>query len=130
MLLVERGYAANTWASRVPLFSTDFASDGSRTFKRDSLPERFVGDRIQELFSGRVLGGTSRINSMLYTRGIAAEYNAWSLAGRKGWSHDEVLPLFKKSEHALDPNSGSERGKSGEFPFLYMTEYITDCLTC
>ncbi|KAH8108860.1 alcohol oxidase [Phellopilus nigrolimitatus] len=115
VLLVERGLAADTWASRVPLFSTDFASDGSRTYKRDSLPQKFVDGRTQQLYSGKVLGGTSRINSMLYTRGIAAEYNAWSAAGRKGWSYDDVLPLFKKGERNLDNAAGPERGRDGEW---------------
>lgn len=118
VLLVERGYAVDTWTSRVPLFSSDFASDGSRTFKRDTLPQQFVGERTQQLFSGKALGGSSRINSMLYTRGVAAEYNAWAEAGRKGWSYEDVLPFFKKSEHALDANVGPERGHHGELSFL------------
>ncbi|KAI5123485.1 hypothetical protein M0805_008855 [Coniferiporia weirii] len=115
VLLVERGLAANTWTSRVPLFSTDFASDGSRTYKRETLPQKAVGGRKQELFSGKVLGGTSRINSMLYTRGIAAEYNSWGAMGRKGWSFDDVLPLFKATERSLDKGVGPERGRNGEW---------------
>lgn len=39
---------------------------------------------------------------MLYTRGIPAEYNSWSQAGRQGWSYDDMQPYFKKSETDLD----------------------------
>ncbi|KAH8114090.1 alcohol oxidase, partial [Phellopilus nigrolimitatus] len=113
VLLIERGVAENTWASHVPLFSTDFDSVGDRTYRRNSLPQKYVGDKTQELLSGNVLGGTSRINSMLYTRGIAAEFNAWSAAGRKGWSYEEVLPLFKKSQRSLVSNAGPESGRNG-----------------
>nr|CAD7588849.1 unnamed protein product [Timema genevievae] len=46
----------------------------------------------------RVLGGTSTINGMLYVRGNRRDYDNWALAGSIGWSYDEVLPYFKKSE--------------------------------
>lgn len=53
---------------------------------------------------------------MLYTRGLAAEYNAWSEAGRRGWSYDELLPLFKKSQRSAVENPGPEAGLDGECP--------------
>lgn len=115
VLVVERGPVADTWTSRVPLFSTDFASDGSRTYKQESAPQSAIRGRKLELFSGKALGGTSRINSMLYTRGTAAEYTAWEAAGRKGWDYDDVLPLFKRSERYLNAKSGGERGTCGAY---------------
>lgn len=59
---------------------------------------------------GKSLGGSSRINAMLYTRGIPAEYNSWSQAGRKGWSYDDMQPYFMKSETDLDqdPNEAPD----------------------
>lgn len=48
---------------------------------------------------GKVLGGSSSINAMLYIRGNKADYDGWAAAGNKGWSFEEVLPYFKKSEH-------------------------------
>lgn len=114
VLLVERGPIADSWASRVPLFSTNFASDLSRTYKRSSTPQEHLGGHTQNLYSGKVLGGTSRINSMLYTRGAAAEYNAWSVSGRRGWSFDDVSHLFKAAERFYDKNVGPERGRNGE----------------
>lgn len=47
---------------------------------------------------GKMLGGSSSMNLMLYVRGFDRDYNAWAAAGNTGWSYDDVLPFFKKSE--------------------------------
>ena len=47
---------------------------------------------------GKVLGGSSSLNGLLYVRGQPEDYNHWSELGNHGWSFDEVLPYFKKSE--------------------------------
>ncbi|KAI0631605.1 alcohol oxidase [Trametes polyzona] len=101
VLLVERGPVADTWASRVPLFSSDFASDGTRTIRRPMVPQQHLlseGKRTMDAFSGGVLGGTSRINQMLYTRGLPAEYDAWKEAGMEGWGWEDMRECFLKSE--------------------------------
>ena len=48
--------------------------------------------------AGRVLGGSSSINYMLYTRGHPHDYDQWAAQGCEGWSYEEVLPYFLKSE--------------------------------
>jgi choline dehydrogenase len=53
-----------------------------------------------------VLGGTSRLNFMMYTRGDPRDFDSWASQGNQGWSYDEVLPFFKKSEkHAKNKDS-------------------------
>ncbi|KAI0819755.1 alcohol oxidase [Trametes gibbosa] len=103
VLLVERGPVADTWASRVPLFSSDFASDGTRTLRRTMEVQRHLlpeGRRVMEAYTGAVLGGTSRINQMLYSRGLPAEYDAWKEAGMEGWGWEDMKGYFLKSEKA------------------------------
>ncbi|MFE2263607.1 GMC family oxidoreductase [Streptomyces griseosporeus] len=70
----------------------------------DSEPEPGIGDRRTYLPRGRVFGGCSSINAMIYIRGNRADYDGWAAAGADGWSYDEVLPYFKRSE-------GNERGE-------------------
>ncbi|OXU31834.1 hypothetical protein TSAR_008283 [Trichomalopsis sarcophagae] len=52
---------------------------------------------------GKVMGGSSTINDMWYVRGNKQDYDDWKSSGNKGWSWEEVLPYFKKSEDARDP---------------------------
>ena len=51
---------------------------------------------------GRMLGGTSGINAMLYVRANKRDYDNWAAAGNTGWSYEDVLPFFKKSEDMTD----------------------------
>ncbi|MEM7067886.1 MAG: choline dehydrogenase [Pseudomonadota bacterium] len=61
---------------------------------------------------GKVLGGSSSINGLLYVRGQAEDYDGWRQLGNEGWGWDDVLPYFKKSE-TWENNSSEYRGKSG-----------------
>ncbi len=63
---------------------------------------------------GKVLGGCSSINGMLYVRGQAADYDGWRQRGLPGWGWDDVLPLFKKSEDYVDGPS-EHHGAGGEW---------------
>jgi len=57
------------------------------------------GNRTHKWPKGKVLGGSSSINGMLYVRGQSADYDGWAQMGARGWSWDEVLPYFRKSEN-------------------------------
>ena len=57
-----------------------------------------LGGRRLYLPRGRVIGGSSSINAMIYLRGHRADFDGWAEAGCPGWSYDEVLPYFKRSE--------------------------------
>jgi choline dehydrogenase len=84
-------------------------------------PGERIGNRSLHWPRGRVLGGTSSINGMLYVRGNPADYDGWAQMGCRGWSYADVLPLFKKSERYAHSDA-QYRGRSGP---LLVEDYRT-----
>ncbi|WP_439360356.1 GMC family oxidoreductase [Bradyrhizobium sp. DASA03007] len=82
--------------------------------------DRLAGRRLPHP-SGRVLGGGSSINGMLYVRGQPLDYNTWSERGNRGWSYEEVLRYFKRSEH-YEGHGDHSRGKEGLLNVCDITE--------
>jgi choline dehydrogenase len=77
-------------------------------------PEPGLNGRALNYPRGRVLGGCSSINGMIYMRGQARDYDGWRQQGNRGWGWDDVLPYFKKSEdHAL--GADEMHGAGGEW---------------
>ena len=71
---------------------------------------------------GRVLGGSSVINGMLYVRGNKEDFNEWERRGNYGWGYEDVLPYFKKSENQDDPHLASNsryHGRGGPQPISF-----------
>jgi choline dehydrogenase len=64
----------------------------------DSEPEPELNNRVMYQPRGKVLGGTSSINGMVYMRGNAADYDEWRQRGCEGWDYDSVLPYFRRAE--------------------------------
>lgn len=88
-----------------------------------SEPEEGSGGRRIHWPRGKVLGGSSSINGMLYVRGNPADYDGWAQRGCKGWGYDDVLPLFKKSEDFRGDNSDDKyRSRGGP---LVVEDYRT-----
>ena len=71
----------------------------------ESEPEEYCHGQRYFLPRGRVIGGSSSINGMVYVRGQREDYDTWAQMGCTGWSYDDVLPYFRKSEN-------NERGES------------------
>ncbi|MCK0508029.1 GMC family oxidoreductase [Aromatoleum anaerobium] len=61
-------------------------------------PDEGIAGRKLQWPRGKVLGGSSSLNGLLYVRGQREDYDRWAALGNKGWSYDEVLPYFRKSE--------------------------------
>ncbi len=72
-----------------------------------------TADRAIHWPRGKVLGGSSSINGMLYVRGNPADYDGWAQMGCRGWSFDDVLPFFRRSEHYVQGGDTEYRGKGG-----------------
>jgi choline dehydrogenase len=71
-------------------------------------PENSSGNRRIAIPRGKVLGGSSAINAMLYVRGQAADYDGWAQRGNLGWSYDDVLPYFRKAENCEQLSDGDD----------------------
>jgi choline dehydrogenase-like flavoprotein len=79
---------------------------------------------------GKVLGGCSSINGMIYMRGQAGDYDRWAADGNPGWSWQDVLPLFKKSENHFAGDSefhGASRRMAGRTPAFVVAD--SGCLS-
>ena len=77
-------------------------------------PEAGLGGRSLNYPRGKVLGGCSSINGMIYMRGQAADYDGWAAQGCPGWSWDEVLPDFLRMEDHFD-SARAQHGHGGEW---------------
>jgi len=72
---------------------------------------------------GRVLGGTSSINGLIYIRGQVEDYDQWRQMGNAGWGWDDVLPYFKKAENQATTNEPKAEGLHGKGGPLTVTDY-------
>jgi choline dehydrogenase len=88
-----------------------------------SEPEDGSGGRRIHWPRGKVLGGSSSINGMLYVRGNPADYDGWAQRGCNGWGYDDVLPFFMKSED-FRGDGGDEKYRSKGGP-LVVEDYRT-----
>ncbi|WP_417725508.1 choline dehydrogenase [Salipiger sp.] len=81
-----------------------------------SEPEPHLGGRVLATPRGKVIGGSSSINGMVYVRGHARDFDVWRDGGATGWGYADVLPYFKRMEHWHDGGHGGDpawRGASG-----------------
>src|SRR5947209_9408962 len=112
VLLLESGGNAKHLAVKAPAaFAALFQTPRDWNFLSEPEPALF-GRRIY-LPRGRMLGGSSSMNASMYVRGNRTDYDRWAESGATGWSYDEVLPFFKRSEHNAEFGEPFH-GQSGE----------------
>ena len=78
----------------------------------ETIPEQNLGGRTLEAPRGKVLGGSSSINGMVYVRGHAKDFDTWEQLGAKNWAYKDCLPYFKRMENAHNGQKGW-RGTDG-----------------
>ena len=98
LLLEAGGPDRNPWI-HIPLGYTKTYTDPRVNWMFESEPEAQLNGRTLYQPRGKVLGGTSSINGMVYMRGTPADYDGWRQRGCEGWDWDSVLPFFKKAEN-------------------------------
>jgi choline dehydrogenase len=89
------------------------------------------GCRMRRIFwpRGKMLGGSGALNAMIYIRGLPSDYDGWEAAGATGWGWQDVLPVFKKSEHNQRHPAGPFHGGGGplhiaDVPYLDPAEKL------
>src|SRR5271168_2385545 len=96
--LLEAGPEDNAFWIHVPMGYPMLFNDPRVNWMLESEPETGLDNRPMFQPRGRVLGGTSSINGMIYIRGNPLDYDNWRQLGCEGWSWQDVLPYFKKAE--------------------------------
>ena len=114
MLLLEAGGRDNWIWLHIPVGYLYAMGNPRADWCFRTEPEPGLNGRSIAYPRGRVIGGSSAINGMIYMRGQAADYDHWRQLGNAGWGWDDVLPYFKKSEDRDGPDD-EMHGKGGEW---------------
>jgi len=112
VLLLEAGPSDGNPLISIPLGLGKLHQYGMYDWGFETDPEPNLENRKLEAMRGKVLGGSSSINVMAHTRGNHGDYDRWARNGATGWSHDEVLPYFLRSE-TWEGGSSPWRGSTG-----------------
>lgn len=110
--LVEAGGEDRSPWIHIPAGYVKTMVDPAVNWLFETKPEASSGNRAIPVPRGKVLGGSSGINGMLYVRGQARDYDTWGQMGCHGWSYSEVLPYFKRSENR-EQGSDEYHGEGG-----------------
>ena len=113
VLVLEAGGQDDWMWIHIPAGYTRTIGNPRADWMFKTTPQAALGGREVRFPRGKVIGGSSSINAMLYIRGQAADYDGWRQLGLTGWAWDDVLPYFKKSEDHIDGPS-EFHGAGGE----------------
>ena len=97
--LLEAGPPDKSVLIHCPAGLALIAQTGQVNWAFETVPQPGLGGRKGYQPRGKVLGGSSSVNAMIYLRGQREDYDHWAQLGNPGWSWDEVLPYFKRAEH-------------------------------
>jgi len=112
VVLEAGGKDSNIWI-HVPIGYGKTIVDPSVNWMYQTEPDPGANNRKLFWPRGKVLGGSSSINGLLYVRGQPADYDHWRQLGNQGWAWDDVLPYFKRSEGRVGPGDDTLRGRDG-----------------
>src|SRR5262244_1753156 len=111
VLLLEAGGETHP-LSRVPISFARFINRKGVNWLYASEPEANTGGRAIPVPRGRMLGGSSSINGMVWVRGQRQDYDHWAQLGNRGWSYQDVLPIFRSME-SYAGGDDEIRGRAG-----------------
>ena len=111
VLLLEAGRKSHPW-SRIPVGFAKLIKNPAANWCYDSEPESATSNRRIPVPRGKLLGGSSAINGMVFVRGQSQDFDSWAQLGNRGWSYQDVLPIFKSMESYAGGDS-EYRGRDG-----------------
>lgn len=121
VLLLEAGGKDSSMWIHIPVGFQKLLFHPKLNWNFETEPEDNVKGRRITIPRGKVLGGSSSINGMLYVRGQALDYDIWAQLGNQGWSFADVLPYFKKAE-SFERGGDEMRGGDGPLNVADMYE--------
>jgi len=110
--LLEAGGSHNHWSVWVPMAALINMVTKKRNWAYETVPQKGLNGRRGYQPRGKMLGGSSSINAMVYNRGHAQDYDEWARLGNKGWAWKDVLPYFQKSEN-YEPGENDLHAQGG-----------------
>jgi choline dehydrogenase len=113
VVLLEAGGPDRSLWIHVPLGYGKTITDRRVNWMYETEPDPGLGGRRVFWPRGKVLGGSSSINGLLYVRGQAEDFDQWRQQGNAGWSFDDVLPYFRRSEGRVGPGDDGLHGRDG-----------------
>lgn len=118
--LLEAGGPDDSVFVRAPLGFVATANLGIHSWGYHTVPQAGFDGRRGFQPRGKVLGGSSAVNAMVYTRGNARDYDGWAALGNPGWGYADVLPFFKRCEHNECFGGNHYRGEGGPLNVSYL----------
>lgn len=112
VLLLEAGGKDSSPLIHIPAGFLPMLQKGLFSWTYETAPQKHLDNRVLPDARGKVLGGSSSINGMCYSRGAPEIFDGWAAAGNAGWSYRDVLPYFKKAE-GNDHAGNDYHGDSG-----------------
>ena len=112
VLVLEAGRESHPW-SRIPVGFARLIQNPAANWLYSSEPDEGTGQRRIPIPRGKLLGGSSSINGMVFVRGQSHDYDHWAQLGNRGWSYREVLPIFREMESYQGDADDEYRGREG-----------------
>ncbi|MDQ2151083.1 GMC family oxidoreductase N-terminal domain-containing protein [Alcaligenaceae bacterium A4P071] len=114
--VLEAGRDDKNFFIRVPAGFVKTLYSGRVTWDYQTEPSDATHGRKIAMPQGRVVGGSSSVNGLVYSRGQREDFDDWEKMGNPGWGYRDVLPYFKRSERRIGDCDPAYRGTSGELP--------------
>ncbi|MFT5173731.1 MAG: choline dehydrogenase [Gammaproteobacteria bacterium] len=112
VLLLEAGPPSHPW-SRIPLGYAKLVANPAVNWCYSAEPEANTNGRKLNVPRGRMLGGSSSINGLVFVRGQRQDFDTWAQMGNRGWSYDDVLPIYKRLESFEGGGDDEYHGRGG-----------------